>query len=57
MSRFKKKYPRKDELTGEWFFNGKWYGAYPAKEIKENHNRYDEYMEHKFDEMRDEGTR
>ena len=53
--KFKKKYPRKDELTGEWLFEGKWYDEYPHKEVDEQHSRYDEYMEYKYDEMRDEG--
>ena len=55
MLRFKKKYPRQDGLTGEWFFEGKWYDEYPHKEVDAQNSRYDEYMEYKYDEMRDEG--
>lgn len=56
MNRFKKKYPRQDELTHEWWFNGKWHDEYPGKEVEEYNSRYDEYMERKFDEMREKPT-
>ena len=52
---YRKRYPRKDELTGEWFFNGKWYNDYPSEEANDYNDRYDEWQETKFDEMRDEG--
>jgi hypothetical protein len=52
--RIKKKYPRQDELTGEWFFNGKWYDEYPNHEAQDYNERYDEWMETKFDEKREE---
>ena len=44
-----------DPITKEWLWRGKWYDHYPRKEIEEYNARYDEYMERKFDEMRDEG--
>ena len=50
---FKKKYPRQDEITKEWFFNGKWYDLYPHQEVNEYNARYDEYLERKLDEKRD----
>jgi hypothetical protein len=33
---------------------GKWHDRYPADEIEKYNSVYDEYMERKFDEMRDE---
>ena len=51
---FHKKYPRKDELTHEWFFNGKWYENYPGKEVEDYNEKYERYLEQKFDEMREE---
>jgi hypothetical protein len=55
MNKLKKKYPRQDELTKEWFFNGKWYDDYPGQEANDYNSAYDGWMEQKFDEKRDEG--
>lgn len=55
MNKLRKKYPRQDELTKEWFFNGKWYDDYPGQEANDYNSAYDGWMEQKFDEKRDEG--
>jgi hypothetical protein len=57
MNHFKKKYPRQDPLTREWFFNGKWHDHYPGREEEEYNQKYDQYMEEKLDYLRDEGKR
>jgi len=54
MNRFKKQYPKQDDLTKEWLFNGKWHDTYPTKEVEDWNDRYDEYMERKLDEKREE---
>ena len=54
--RNRKKYAYQDELTGEWFFNGQWYDSHPSEEQREYNDRYDEWMESKLDEKRDEGA-
>ena len=51
--RFKKGHVKKDPVTGEYFFNGKWYDHYPAKEVEDFEGAVDEYWERKLDEKRD----
>ena len=50
------KHPKQDPVTKEWLWRGKWYAQYPRREIEEYNARYDEWMERKLDEMRDEET-
>ena len=49
-----KKYPRQDDETGEWWFDGRWYDRYPFKETENYNEAYDRYMEDKADGERDE---
>ena len=39
----------KDQMTGEWWFNGRWYDHYPAKEIEDYNGRMDEWAERKWE--------
>jgi len=51
----RKKYPRQDDLTHEWFWRGKWYDHYPYDEVEDYNERRDRYLEDKHDGLRDEG--
>ena len=54
MNYFKKRYPRHDPVTGEYFWNGKWYDSYPKDEVDEYNMKHDMWMESKFEEKREE---
>lgn len=50
----RQKFPRQDDLTKEWFFDGKWYDEYPGKEVEDHNEAWERYLDQKYDEMRDE---
>ena len=45
--------PHQDLETGEWRYNGKWYGCYPAEEVEKDEAALDDYWERRQNNRRD----